>query len=181
VNLVTPDPGAANSERAHRGTIVAQQTHQENRAPAHADAGRRARRTREKRSTKVSVEHDGGQYTVAVRGQVDRPTVTEFSGTVRGLVAVGVPELTVDLGGCWEGARLLTVLTRTRRALIDRGGRLNLVGVALPEYLAALYEAPLDEVFLVYDAMRHISARRTGSPAEDDVSHPVEVTADAAS
>jgi hypothetical protein len=122
------------------------------------------------------VEHVGGQYTVAVRGQVDRPTVTEFSGTVRGLVAVGVPELTVDLGACWEGARLLTVLTRTRRALIDRGGRLNLVGVVLPEYLPALKEAPLDEVFLIYDAMRHISAQRAASPAEDEVPDPVEVT-----
>jgi hypothetical protein len=172
----TPDLGAVSSERAHRGTIVAQQTQPEYRAPAVADAGRRSRRVREKRPTKVTVEHVGGQYTVSVRGQVDRPTVTEFSGTVRGLVAVGVPELTVDLAGCWEGARLLTVLTRTRRALIDRGGRLTLVGLVLPEYLPALREAPLEEVFLVYDAMRHIPTPRTGSAADDEVSRPVEVT-----
>ena len=155
---------------------MAQQTHQEYRAPAAAGAGRRPRRVREKRPSKVTVEHVGGQYTVAVRGQVDRPTVTEFSGTVRGLVAVGVPELTVDLGACWEGARLLTVLTRTRRALIDRGGRLNLVGLALPEYLPALREAPLDEVFLVYDALRRIPAQRIASPGDDEVPDPVEET-----
>jgi hypothetical protein len=116
---------------------------------------------------KVSVERADGGYTVAVVGQVDGATVTEFSGTVRGLVAIGVAELTVDLGGCWEGARLLTVLARTRRALTDRGGRLHLVGVALPEFLPALREAPLDEVFLVYDAVRHVPARHPGSRAHD--------------
>ena len=117
---------------------------------------------------KVVVDHVGDHYTVSVSGQVDRPTVTEFSGTVRGLVAVGIPELTVDLGGCWEGARLLTALARTRRALTDRGGRLHLVGLVLPEYLAALRNAPLDEVFLVYDAIRRMPAHRAPAPVDDD-------------
>jgi hypothetical protein len=145
--------------------IVVQQT--QGHAVRTAGPGRRPRRPRESRAVKVSVEHLDGRYTVAVTGQVDRPTVTEFSGTVRGLVAVGVPELTVDLGACWEGARLLTVLARTRRALMDRGGRLHLVGLALPEFLPALREAPLDEVFLVYDAVRRVPAQRTGSRADD--------------
>lgn len=142
--------------------IVTQQAHREHQAAA------RTRRHRAERPMKVTVDHDGAHYIVTVSGQVDRPTITEFSGTVRGLVAVGIPELTVDLGACWEGARLLTVLARTRRALIDRGGRLHLVGVVLPEYLAALRDAPLDEVFLVYDAVRRLPAQRTVSPTDDD-------------
>lgn len=117
---------------------------------------------------KVAVDHDGDRYVVTVSGQVDRPTITELSGTVRGLVAVGIPDLTVDLGACWEGARLLTVLARTRRALIDRGGQLHLVGVVLPEYLAALRDAPLDEVFLVYDAIRRMPAQRAVTRSEGD-------------
>jgi hypothetical protein len=146
--------------------IVTQQAQQERQAPART--GGRARRHRAERPMKVFVDHAGDHYTVSVSGQVDRPTVTEFSGTVRGLVAVGIPELTVDLGSCWEGARLLTVLSRTRRALTDRGGRLHVVGVVLPEYLAALRDAPLDEVFLVYDAIRRMPARGAGSRPEDD-------------
>ena len=42
----------------------------------------------------------------------------------------------------------------------------DVVGVALPEFLAALSEAPLDEVFLVYDTVRSEVApetRRTSS------------------
>jgi hypothetical protein len=134
--------------------IVAQQT-QQDPALAGAESGRGSPYRREDPPLKVAVDHDGNRYTIAVTGQVDRATITEFSGTLRGLVAVGVTDMTVDLRGCWEGARLLTVLARTRRALSDRDGTLHLIGVALPEYLAALREAPLDEVFLVYDAMRH--------------------------
>ena len=77
-----------------------------------------------------------------------------MSGTVRGLLAVGVDELVVDLTHAWDSAALLTVLARTRADLAERGGTLRLVGVALPEFLAALTAAPLDEVFLVYDAVR---------------------------
>ena len=40
---------------------------------------------------------------------------------------------------------------------------MRLVGVALPEFLAALDAAPLDEVFLVYDAVRQNA---------DDPGHP---------
>jgi hypothetical protein len=134
--------------------VVAQPTQQD---PALADegSGRRSPYRREDPPLKVAVNHDGVRYTVAVTGEVDRATITELSGTLRGLVAVGVTDVTVDLRGCWEGARLLTVLARTRRALSDRDGTLHLVGVAIPEYLDALRKAPLDEVFLVYDAMRH--------------------------
>jgi hypothetical protein len=135
--------------------VVSQQTQQEDPALADSGSGRRSRYRPEEPPPKVAVDHDGAHYTVSVTGQVHRSTMTEFSGTLRGLLAVGVTELTVDLRGCWEGAKLLTALARTRRTLSDRDGTLHLVGVALPEYLGALREAPLDEVFLVYDAVRH--------------------------
>ena len=102
----------------------------------------------------VEVSYSGDRPTVAVTGRVDRAKITEVSGTVRGLVAVGVTEVIVDLTHSWDGAALLTVLARTRADLADHGGTLRLVGVALPEFLAALTAAPLDEVFLVYDAVR---------------------------
>ena len=76
-----------------------------------------------------------------------------------------VDELVVDLTHAWDSAALLTVLARTRADLAERGGSLRLVGVALPEFLAALTAAPLDEVFLVYDAVRR--------NAEDTPSAPV--------
>jgi hypothetical protein len=102
----------------------------------------------------VELAYTGDRPTVAVAGQVDRAKATEVSGTVRGLLAVGVNELVVDLTHAWDSAALLTVLARTRADLADQGGTLRLIGVALPEFLAALTVAPLDEVFLVYDAVR---------------------------
>ena len=114
----------------------------------------------------VLVEYSGDRPTVTVTGQVDRAKLTEVSGTVRGLVAVGVRVLTVDLTASWDGAALLPVLARARAELADDGGSLHVVGVAVPEFLAALSEAPLEEVFLVYDTVRsEVSpeARRTSS------------------
>lgn len=102
----------------------------------------------------VVVEYSGDRPSVAVAGQVDRAKVTEVSGIVRGLVAVGVRVLTVDLTDSWDSAALLPVLARARAELTDDGGSLHVVGVALPEFLAALSVAPLDEVFLVYDTVR---------------------------
>ncbi|WP_433784719.1 STAS domain-containing protein [Actinomycetospora sp. CA-101289] len=102
----------------------------------------------------VELSYTGDRPTVTVTGQVDRAKTGEVSGTVRGLLAVGVSELVVDLTHAWDSAALLTVLARTRAELADHGGSLRLVGVALPEFLAALNAAPLDEVFLVYDAVR---------------------------
>ncbi|WP_433037821.1 hypothetical protein [Actinomycetospora sp. CA-053990] len=103
---------------------------------------------------------------MTVTGRVDRAKVTEVSGIVRGLVAVGVRVLTVDLTASWDGAVLLPVLARARAELAHDGGSLHVVGVALPEFLAALSDAPLDEVFLVYDTVRSEVApetRRTSS------------------
>jgi hypothetical protein len=111
---------------------------------------------------KVAVDDADGRLTVVVSGRVDPPTIAAVSGTIADLVADGIPELTVDLGGSWDGARLLSVLAETRQALTERGGTLHLVGVALPEFLAALRGAPLDEVFLVYDAVRRDPRRGVG-------------------
>jgi anti-anti-sigma regulatory factor len=77
----------------------------------------------------VEVEYCGDGPTVAVTGRVDHDKVTEVSGTVRGLIAVGISELVVDLTHAWDGARLLTVLARTRADFADHGGSLRLVGV----------------------------------------------------
>ena len=112
----------------------------------------------------VGVWYTGGRPTVAVTGQVDRVKIIEVSGTVRGLLAVGVSELVVDLTHAWDSAALLTVLARARAELADNGGTLRLVGVALPEFLAALTAAPLDEVFLVYDAVRGYASDDGASP-----------------
>jgi hypothetical protein len=114
----------------------------------------------------VVVEYSGDRPSVVVTGQVDRAKATEVSGTVRGLVAVGVRVLTVDLTASWDSATLLPVLARARAELADDGGSLHVVGVALPEFLAALSDAPLDEVFLVYDTIRSEvtpEARQTSS------------------
>lgn len=89
----------------------------------------------------VTIEYDGDQPTVGVAGRVDRDTITEVSGTVRGLVAVGVGELVVDLTDAYEGAGLLAVLARTRAELADQGGTLRVAGLALPEFMPAVTAA----------------------------------------
>ena len=113
----------------------------------------------------VELTYTGDRPTLTVTGQVDRAKITEVSGTVRGLLAVGVDELVVDLTHAWDSAALLSVLARTRAHLAERGGTLRLVGVALPEFLAALTAAPLDEVFLVYDAVRRHADDVPSAPA----------------
>jgi hypothetical protein len=118
----------------------------------------------------VEVQYCGDHPTISLHGRVERLKVAEVSGTIRGLLAVGVRDLTVDLTDAWDGAALLPVLARTRTQLSDNGGSLRMVGVALPEFLAALTTAALDEVFLVYEAVRQDTDRRTrdGSAAEGD-------------
>ncbi len=105
----------------------------------------------------VAVTYTDDRPTVAVTGRVTDERVSEVADTVRGLIAVGVDELVIDLTRSWDGAGLLPVLARARAELAERGSSLYLAGVAVPEFLAALQAAPLDEVFLVYDAVRHTS------------------------
>jgi hypothetical protein len=116
----------------------------------------------------VEVAYAGDRPTVHVVGRVDREKIIEVSGTFRGLVAVGVRELVVDLTRSWDGSGLLPVLARTRAALADRGGTLRLVGVAMPEFLAALRTAPLDEVFLIYDTVRSYPVAGVPAPRRGD-------------
>jgi hypothetical protein len=119
-------------------------------------------------ASKVVVSYVGERPTVTITGRVERNTATEVSGTLRGLVASGARALTVDLAHCWDGYMLLTVLARTRTVLGERNGTLHMVGVSLPEYLAALTTAPLEEVFLVYDAVRQetIPRQRRTAPQQ---------------
>lgn len=119
----------------------------------------------------VEVSYSGEAPTVIVTGVVDRVKVTEVSGTIWSLVASGATEVVVDLSHAYDGAALLSVLARTRADLVEHGGSLWLVGVAVPELLSALIAAPLDEVFLVYDAVRRDreSARADRSRTRADV------------
>jgi hypothetical protein len=148
---VTPRPPAPNARiggHTRPGPIMAHSVHEPSRP---SPAEHRAERLRR---AGVEVVYAADRPTVVVTGQVDRSKITEVSGTVRGLLAVGVNDLVVDLTHAWDSAALLSVLARTRAELADQGGTLRLVGVALPEFLGALTAAPLDEVFLVYDAVR---------------------------
>lgn len=97
--------------------------------------------------------------TVRLIGAVDRAAITEASGTIRGLIAAGLRHVVVDLSETDEvDGRLLTMLARTHAQLgadPERPGSLRIVGVQLPQFLAALQAAPLEEVFVIYDAMRY--------------------------
>jgi hypothetical protein len=121
----------------------------------------------------IEVRYSDDLPTVSVTGRVDPAKIAEVGATVRGLIAVGVTELVVDLTHSWDGAALLTVLAHGRAELAGRGGTLRLDGVALPEFLAALVAAPLDEVFLVYDAVRRngddMRIRRHGARVDGSV------------
>ncbi|MDD7921915.1 hypothetical protein PH191_29835 [Actinomycetospora callitridis] len=55
-------------------------------------------------------------------GQVDRAKATEVSGSVRGLVAVGVRVLTVDLTASWDGAAPAPGADRARTPLTPGRG-----------------------------------------------------------
>lgn len=110
-------------------------------------------------STGVIV-HTGERPTIQVTGPADRDAVCQIGGAIRGLYAVGIRDLVVDLSRMVScDTRLLTALTRERARFVDTGGHLAIVGVQLPEILAALRAARLDEVFVIYDAMRRDNRR----------------------
>ena len=87
-------------------------------------------------------------------------------------MAGGVHELVVDLSGSWDGARLLPTLARTHTVLAERGGMLRLLGLALPEFLAALRTASLDEVFLIYDTVRRDATAGVPEPSRTEEPTP---------
>lgn len=109
------------------------------------------------------VDRAGAHATVWVVGRVDRAAITRIGGWLRGLTAAGVQHLTVDVfaaTGC-NGA-LLALLAH---AHAQQGAELisfKVVGVQLPEFLAALPGATLDELFIIYDVVRRESSCAPG-------------------
>ena len=102
------------------------------------------------RSAVVSVE-----VTVQVAGVADLPVISEVAATIRAMITAGVRHLVVDVSAARAvGPEMLTVLARADAELNGGLGSFRLVGVALPEFDAALKDAALDEVFVVYDALR---------------------------
>lgn len=107
------------------------------------------------------VDYVGARPTVRVAGRADRVTINEVSGVIRGLRAVGIRHLVIDMSAALDcDPRLLTVLTRAHSQLADDAGGLRITGVKLPQFLDALRAATLEEAFIVYDAVR----RETPSP-----------------
>lgn len=94
--------------------------------------------------------------TVTVVGPADRTVTERVADRIRALLAAGVTRLVVDVSSAVGevDAALLTVLARTRAELADHGGTLQITGMALPQFLDVLDHAALDEVFVVYDALR---------------------------
>jgi len=112
----------------------------------------------------VTLRYTGDLPTIRVVGHADSTKATDLASTINGLLAVGVRELVVDLTQAHNAAVLLPVLAKARRDLLAEDGKLRVVGVAVPEILAALSAAPLDEVFIVYDAVRDRESRRRSRP-----------------
>jgi hypothetical protein len=108
----------------------------------------------------VALGYTGDLPTIRIGGDADSTKATDLASTINGLLAVGVRELVVDLTGAHNAAVLLPVLAKARRDLLAEAGTLRVVGVVVPEILDALSAAPLDEVFIVYDAVRDRESRR---------------------
>ncbi|WP_433782103.1 STAS domain-containing protein [Actinomycetospora sp. CA-101289] len=115
----------------------------------------------------VQHEHDAPpvvqvEATIRLAGRADEVAITEITATIRRLVALGVRHVVVDVSeaGVLPGA-LLSVLARThvRLSAEEPAGSLRLAGVHQPHVAAALETAGLDEVFLVYDAVRRSGSR----------------------
>jgi anti-anti-sigma regulatory factor len=106
-------------------------------------------------SPSCTVVYTGARPTVRLAGRADRLTINQLSGVLRGLRAVGVRHVVIDMTGALDcDGRLLAVLVRARNQLADVDGELKIAGVNLPQVLDALGAATLEEVFLVYDAVR---------------------------
>lgn len=113
-----------------------------------------------------AVVYVGARPTVLISGRADRAAINQLSGAMRGLCAVGLRHLVIDVSDARDcDGRLLTVLARTHTHLADATGTLDIVGVKLPQFLAALHHSTLDEVFVIYDAVR----RETRTTTRDQV------------
>ncbi|GAA4883863.1 STAS domain-containing protein [Actinomycetospora straminea] len=101
-----------------------------------------------------------------VDGLGDDLAAASLRGTAEGLLSCGVVELTVDLSALDDAypsfVNTLAKLTAASRA---QGCELFLVGLHRPAVVAALDEAPLDELFVVYQAAcHHNTAATTTAP-----------------
>jgi hypothetical protein len=125
-------------------------------------SGERSARARAWLSPGCTVVYAGARPTVRILGKADRATISQFSGVIRGLRAVGIRQLIVDMSAALDcDGRLLTALARAHAQLADETGALRITGVNLPQFLTALQAATLDEVFVIYDAVRRATPSRT--------------------
>ena len=94
-------------------------------------------------------------------GHADRVTINQVSGVVRGLRAVGIRHLVIDMSAALDcDGRLLAVLARAHAQLADAHGELKITGLEVPQVLAALRTATLEEAFVIYDAVRRDNPAR---------------------
>jgi len=105
--------------------------------------------------------------TIHVVGSADRAAVMEVAASIQALIADGSRHVVVDVSGAYDvDAQLLTLLARTRVTLAQEvgdhaePGSLTILGVVLPQFLPAFEVAGLDEVFVIYDAVRRATPAR---------------------
>src|SRR4051794_25029589 len=79
----------------------------------------------------VRLDYTGDLPTIRVVGRADSARASALDMTMRGLVAVGVRELVVDLTDAPDVAVLLPGLAKTRRDLLAQDGTLRVVGLAV--------------------------------------------------
>jgi len=105
--------------------------------------------------------------TIVMSGPADHEAITRVANTISDLISTGVRHLIVDVSGIYDvEVELLTMFACTRAALATAfavEGSLTIVGVKLPQFLPAMRDAQVDEVFLVYDAIRHERSSRPGA------------------
>ena len=113
----------------------------------------------------VTVEA-GGRATVRLLGDGDRSAAGAVGDRLAELAVDGVRDLVVDLtlsARC--GPDLLGVLADARTGVVGRGGAMRVVGLDPAGVLDDLDVAPLEQVFLVYDALRADSAPAPRRPS----------------
>ena len=105
--------------------------------------------------------------TIVMSGPADHEAITRVANTISDLISSGVRHLAVDVSDVYDvEVELLTMFACTRAALATAfavEGSLTIVGVKLPQFLPAMRDAQVDEVFLVYDAIRHDDRRAPGA------------------
>ena len=116
-----------------------------------------------------AIVYAGARPRVLVMGRADRAATVQVSGAIRGLYAVGIRQLVVDVSAAMDcDPWLLTVLARAHAQLADDSGELNIVGVNLPQFVSALRTAALDEAFIIYDAVRREAMSQIPRPRQSN-------------